>query len=144
MLLNHRIYFFYYKINFDKLYALPQLSTSLSYHIARTFQSSYHRSVFWCRTSGKFDFCNAFSFFLPYPIIRTSRDFDHFQAHLFLFCYFFQGTCGDGYHCSGNHTFDKCKLDYNALSRMTLSLKNMQDQIQNELSLHSYTAQLSK
>ncbi|WAR26073.1 EPG5-like protein [Mya arenaria] len=54
------------------------------------------------------------------------------------------GTCGDGYKCQGSHLYESAKLDINALSCMTMALKNIQETIQNELSLHSYSAQLSR
>ncbi|XP_060553082.1 ectopic P granules protein 5 homolog [Ruditapes philippinarum] len=55
-----------------------------------------------------------------------------------------KGVCGDQVNCVGMHSYNQVKLDYNALSRMTLNLKNIQDQIHNELALHSYSSQLSK
>ncbi|XP_052780180.1 ectopic P granules protein 5 homolog isoform X2 [Mya arenaria] len=55
-----------------------------------------------------------------------------------------KGTCGDGYKCQGSHLYESAKLDINALSCMTMALKNIQETIQNELSLHSYSAQLSR
>ncbi|XP_053378040.1 ectopic P granules protein 5 homolog isoform X2 [Mercenaria mercenaria] len=55
-----------------------------------------------------------------------------------------KGVCGDQSSCVGTHSYNQAKLDYNALSRMTLNLRNIQDQIHNELALHSYSAQLSK
>lgn len=55
-----------------------------------------------------------------------------------------KGTCGDNANCTTAHTYEQCKLDFNALSRMTLTLKNIQDQIHEELALHSYSVQLSK
>ncbi|KAL4226903.1 Ectopic P granules protein 5 [Mactra antiquata] len=55
-----------------------------------------------------------------------------------------KGMCGDNFHCTATHTYCQAHVDYNALSRMTLNLKNIQDQIHNELSLHSYSDQLSR
>ncbi|XP_046571414.1 LOW QUALITY PROTEIN: ectopic P granules protein 5 homolog [Haliotis rubra] len=55
-----------------------------------------------------------------------------------------QSMCGDGSKVSTTHLYETCKLNEDSLHSMQVTLQTIRDQIQEELTLHAYSSQLSK
>ncbi|XP_071084165.1 ectopic P granules protein 5 homolog [Haliotis cracherodii] len=55
-----------------------------------------------------------------------------------------QSVCGDGSKVSTTHLYETCKLNEDSLHSMQVTLQTIRDHIQEELTLHAYSSQLSK
>ncbi|KAL3851895.1 hypothetical protein ACJMK2_015592 [Sinanodonta woodiana] len=55
-----------------------------------------------------------------------------------------KGKCGDAAKCQGTHKFEKCEINYVAFTELKKTLETMQEHLEKQLSLHLYSAQLSR
>ncbi|KAJ8314280.1 hypothetical protein KUTeg_008841 [Tegillarca granosa] len=55
-----------------------------------------------------------------------------------------KGTCGDGANCKTTHMYDTCVFSDSVFKNLKKALESIRHNIQNQLALHSYSAQLAR